>query len=61
MKHKPRLVIAAVCGQQLCVDGQPHDDLKRVVLRDETGRAIGGSVACSRCESLAINRDVLGS
>lgn len=48
-----------VCGTRLCHDGQPHDDLKQVIIRDEHGRAVGGSVACSRCGSTAMSRDLL--
>lgn len=48
-----------VCGTKLCRDGQPHDDLAEVVFRDERGRIAGGSVACSRCGSSAMSRDLL--
>lgn len=48
-----------VCGTGLCTDGRPHDDLKLVVVRDSEGRNVGGSVACSRCGSSAMSRDML--
>lgn len=52
-------VTLIVCGTGLCNDGKPHDDLKMVIFRDENGRATGGSVACSRCGSSAMDRDML--
>lgn len=57
--ESPKLVTAIVCGTKLCRDGQPHDDLEMVTIRDEQGRAVGGSVACSRCGSTAMARDLL--
>lgn len=57
--NEPRLIIATVCGTTLCHDGKPHDDLKDVVIRDDGGRIVGGSVACSRCGVSAMARDLL--
>lgn len=54
-----REITLHVCGTTLCTDGQPHDDLATAILRDEHGRAVGGSVACSRCGSTVIDRDLL--
>ena len=54
-----REITVQVCGTKLCRDGQPHDDLADVVIRDENGRIVGGSVACSRCGQSAMARDLL--
>ena len=48
-----------VCGTKLCRDGQPHDDKAHVTIRDSDGRAVGGSVACSRCGVSSMARDLL--
>lgn len=52
-------IVVHVCGLKLCRDGKPHDDDKTVILRDSQGREIGMSVACSRCGSSAMERDLL--
>lgn len=40
-----------ICGSELCIDGKPHDnDGPWVDIKN------GGSVSCSRCGSLAIDR-----
>ena len=52
-------ITARVCGTKLCRDGQPHDDKGFVKFRDERGRVVGGSVACSRCGVSAMDRDLL--
>lgn len=54
----PTISIWKTCGGS-CRDGQPHDDLGFVVVRDESGKAVGGSVSCSRCGSTVFNRDIL--
>lgn len=48
-----------VCGTKLCRDGKPHDDISLVRIRDENGKMIGGTVACSRCGQTAMARDLL--
>lgn len=53
------VIAAVVCGTKLCRDGQPHDDDALVEFRDERGRVTGGSVACSRCGSTAMGRDLM--
>lgn len=55
----PPEITLRICGTKLCRDGQPHDDFGHVVIRDEQGRAVGGSVACSRCGSSAMARDLM--
>ncbi len=55
----PKEITAHVCGTKLCRDGQPHDDLREVVIRDNAGRIVGGSVACSRCGVSAMARDLM--
>jgi len=50
---------AIVCATKLCWDGKPHDGKAIVKLYDDNGRVSGVSVACSRCGSAAIDRDLL--
>jgi hypothetical protein len=54
-----RALTIHVCGAALCRDGQPHDDLREVILYDGDARACGFSVACSRCGQSAMARDLL--
>lgn len=54
-----RQIVTTVCGTKLCRDGKPHDDKAIVKLYDDNGRVSGVSVACSRCGSAAIDRDLL--
>lgn len=51
-------ITAFVCGGDLCVDGKPHDSAQWVEFRAEDGMR-GGSAACSRCGSLAMDRDLM--
>lgn len=54
-----KVITLHVCGAKLCHDGEPHDDKATVKVCDENGRVVGGSVACSRCGSTAMSRDLL--
>ena len=59
-RSAPSEIITYICGTKPCKDGRPHDDLAFVVIRDsETGKAVGGSTACSRCGRTAFNQDLL--
>jgi hypothetical protein len=52
-------VTVFLCGGSRCADGQPHDGKEWVDFRDEDGKLRGGSAACSRCGSMAMDRDML--
>lgn len=55
-------VTVFVCGgeaSEACPAGGKHDNKGSIILRGNTGRPCGESVACSKCGSTAFDRDLL--
>jgi hypothetical protein len=47
------------CGDNACPAGGEHDELADIKFRDADGRVVGGSLACSKCGSTNMDRDLL--